>query len=553
MIELEIVGGLMKGNKIVTNAAYVTIGRSQADDLVIPDPYVSWHHGEILRQGDAYMYRDLSSTHGTFLRREEVERRVERVQLKEGDKLLFAGTNSVLAVNLIAPHEATPDDFMLTLGDEHEEVLGEPSEVFANDAKALLAILHLDKALLAKEPEGRYGALKALTEQIAELHPALDYVAVLHQRKRKVEVVQSLSLLEKVVPRTSTRILRKTRKRRGGFVFAVHEGQLFSMSSQDFQELSPPSAVIEHDTSGICVPLHLAYGEILYLQMERASLHGEFDQRDLNLVSTLAMRTAEHLDHLTIASRYVAASQRAALGIFAHMLGHEIKNALIFAPYIQEKLADPNKHTDIHLGVERSYRLALSLQAPRRAYEVKLKPVKLRELVQDIAQGFSSMFSGLCRFEGVCPPRLHAITTHGELLRSVIGNLVLNAYTAHVNREVPVEQRYAQIRADSAQGERVRIHIKDNAGGLDESALEFIQNSFSLIAEAYQRKQDLLGVVEMMTAQRNGTNRVGLFFTAVAVDDMHGAITVMPNGKDGTCFTIEIPRKIKELKGHLQF
>ena len=56
-----------------------------------------------------------------------------------------------------------------------------------------------------------------------------------------------------------------------------------------------------------------------------------------------------------------------------------------------------------------------------------------------------------------------------------------------------------------------------------------------------------------MKEKKDIPNRVGLFFAAVAVNDMVGSIAVEPNGKDGTTFTIQLPKKIKELKGLLRF
>lgn len=44
----------------------------------------------------------------------------------------------------------------------------------------------------------------------------------------------------------------------------------------------------------------------------------------------------------------------------------------------------------------------------------------------------------------------------------MIWKLVLNVYTAHVNREVSIGHRFVQIRVDSAAGKRIRIDIIDN-------------------------------------------------------------------------------------------
>lgn len=67
----------------------ITIGRSEAADLSIPDQYVSHMHARILRRGAYHHVEDLGSTNGTFLN----DRRVEKdAQLKVHDALRIGRT-----------------------------------------------------------------------------------------------------------------------------------------------------------------------------------------------------------------------------------------------------------------------------------------------------------------------------------------------------------------------------------------------------------------------------------------------------------------------------
>lgn len=48
-------------------APVMTIGRAEANDLILPDPSVSRFHAEVEATEKGYVLRDLSSTNGTFL------------------------------------------------------------------------------------------------------------------------------------------------------------------------------------------------------------------------------------------------------------------------------------------------------------------------------------------------------------------------------------------------------------------------------------------------------------------------------------------------------
>lgn len=67
----------------------ITVGRSEAADLSITDPFVSHMHCRILRRGAYHFVEDLGSTNGTFLN----DRRVDAdAQLKVHDALRIGQT-----------------------------------------------------------------------------------------------------------------------------------------------------------------------------------------------------------------------------------------------------------------------------------------------------------------------------------------------------------------------------------------------------------------------------------------------------------------------------
>ena len=66
-----------------------SVGRSEENDIVVPDPNVSRRHARLLRSENGYVVEDLGSTNGTLLDGAPIER--ERIE--SGDELTFGGVN----------------------------------------------------------------------------------------------------------------------------------------------------------------------------------------------------------------------------------------------------------------------------------------------------------------------------------------------------------------------------------------------------------------------------------------------------------------------------
>jgi pSer/pThr/pTyr-binding forkhead associated (FHA) protein len=66
-------GGGRAGESFQTDAPRTLIGRSPECDVFLDDVTVSRRHAEIVREGDAYVIRDLGSLNGTFVNRHRIE------------------------------------------------------------------------------------------------------------------------------------------------------------------------------------------------------------------------------------------------------------------------------------------------------------------------------------------------------------------------------------------------------------------------------------------------------------------------------------------------
>ena len=68
VVEVRILSGVRSGEQTYFfDSPNVHIGRNLASDVVLPDPGVSRHHAELVRQGTGYVLRDVGSTAGTFV------------------------------------------------------------------------------------------------------------------------------------------------------------------------------------------------------------------------------------------------------------------------------------------------------------------------------------------------------------------------------------------------------------------------------------------------------------------------------------------------------
>jgi pSer/pThr/pTyr-binding forkhead associated (FHA) protein len=71
------------GSRFLLDGALTRVGRHPDSDIFLDDVTVSRRHAEFVRQGRAYVVRDVGSLNGTYLNRE----RVEEAQLENGDEV----------------------------------------------------------------------------------------------------------------------------------------------------------------------------------------------------------------------------------------------------------------------------------------------------------------------------------------------------------------------------------------------------------------------------------------------------------------------------------
>src|SRR2546430_1701585 len=112
MIVLEVIDGEQKGRHYEFDGspgASLTIGRGPACQVALTDIHLSGNHGEIFREEDRFVYRDLRSTNGSRLLREgsriEIDGDRREIVLRDGDQLLLGDPTGPVVLGCRVPPE----------------------------------------------------------------------------------------------------------------------------------------------------------------------------------------------------------------------------------------------------------------------------------------------------------------------------------------------------------------------------------------------------------------------------------------------------------------
>ena len=560
MIELEVSSGVARGKILKTNKPTVSIGRSPEQTLVVQDRSVSRHHGEIVLLKNQYQYRDLNSTHGTLLRRGSDENFIKQVALHEGDELVLGPTDNVIRILRLRVDPVDEGVASLTMMHESADAFGPPEKVFENDSKALRTIVRFDSHLMESNITTERQVYEELLAHIPELFEQLNYVAIIEVTEDGVKPYDFKLIADGAKVRVSTHLAERAADAAGAFVFRVRkEGVLETGKTEE--ELGESSMLMHmgksglDDTSGICAPISTASGVQRFLAFERQAELGHFLAENVTLLNSIVMRARDRIHNLELVRQNQMLNLNATLGVFAGMIGHDIKNYLFFGKKLSDIRDDPlSKHPGILKGIERSRKLAQSMKDLAAPGNVQMKTFSVRKLAESVSEEFASLFAGTCTFSMKVHQDPGEITTSEDLVYRVVWNLVMNAYhTAENRRSIIKGESWVRVALDVDGADRIVIEIQDNAGGIGPRTLAYIQQSFALIQRVHRQEENLIEVVNTINRMEGFTNSVGLFFTGVAVSDMDGEITVSTERGIGSTFRIVLPREIQGLKRLLRF
>jgi Nif-specific regulatory protein len=103
MITLEVLSGERAGSTFELDVPLLTIGRAPTNQVVLGDYHLSGEHGQIFREDDRYIYRDLKSTNGSRVLRGDATVPLDggslETILNDGDRLLLGDPSQPVIIN----------------------------------------------------------------------------------------------------------------------------------------------------------------------------------------------------------------------------------------------------------------------------------------------------------------------------------------------------------------------------------------------------------------------------------------------------------------------
>src|SRR2546430_1869665 len=102
MITLEVIAGQSAGSVFELDGTVTSIGRAPTNQVVLSDYHLSGEHGQIFREDDRYIYRDLKSTNGSRVKRGEQQINLDdgthETILNDGDELMLGDPSQPVIV-----------------------------------------------------------------------------------------------------------------------------------------------------------------------------------------------------------------------------------------------------------------------------------------------------------------------------------------------------------------------------------------------------------------------------------------------------------------------
>ena len=308
MIALEVAAGELKGRVFEVEPASgpVGIGRAPKNGVVLPDFHLSGEHGQIFREDDRYVYRDLRSTNGSRLERAgqrlEVDGERREIVLRDGDRLLLGDPESpvVLSCRLLAEEEKEAR----VLAVKPLAELGELSGRLERDPSGAAALYPLVRKI-GKRGLDLARVLDGVAEACFELLPKATHASIVLADdaggERFVPVLARARGSKQAEPvATSRAVLRRVLRDRAAVLAAdaaVELGQTESILGAKIQSTIGAPLWDGDEVRGV-------------VQVDNRAGTGVFRERDLELLSVLASSVALAIENARLVQRLQIAEER---------------------------------------------------------------------------------------------------------------------------------------------------------------------------------------------------------------------------------------------------
>ncbi len=275
------------------NLASVVIGRGPNCDLKFDNQHLSTEHAKIFIENNTVVFKDLNSTNGTQLLRNDVrspidETRNWEVPLELGDRLLLGPQETPVVIEVLIPPPTNIEEIATVAV---AELVTPPLD--QKQADSLLASLRaLSKTSEVDE------ALSCLSKACLDLFPLSNNVAIFLRKERDEDrfvVVDAISRntngAEAMLP--SKTVLKRVLKDRVALLFAN--------ALEDFN--ASASVVASNITSIIATPLWDDDEILGIVQIDNRGGSGMFSERDLRLATLVASHASLVVEKVILLQR----------------------------------------------------------------------------------------------------------------------------------------------------------------------------------------------------------------------------------------------------------
>jgi sigma-B regulation protein RsbU (phosphoserine phosphatase) len=283
----------------------LSIGRSEDNDIALPDPFSSGHHALITPTDGGFAIRDNGSKNGTFLNGKKIQGEIE---LKKGDEVLVGSTRIVYDKELSTNVEVTDipsparnvntiihlrDILKKTDIDTTIQSLTTPAELqrIKSDYKSMAVLNEVSQALVLHQPLNEL--LDRIMDLISEYMPMDRGVLMLREGNPPQNIPRVIRINNKNLARQKIMVSQSIIN----LVFDKHSSVLTYDAQADPRFMGKDSVIRSNIHSAICVPLWNNREIIGVLYADRISLLDQFTEEDVRLLTLLANLAAVKIEN----------------------------------------------------------------------------------------------------------------------------------------------------------------------------------------------------------------------------------------------------------------
>ena len=574
MLKLVIKTGA-KAGKTVSVEERARIGRSQDNELFLPDPQISRFHAEIRADGEDFWIEDAGSYNGTLVN----EIRVEKRPLRDGDVIRVGNTE--LQASLAKKSSATSQRLLVT------QELSQNTPMLVRSA-ADMALPDLDRVgldnylkaagisdihdLTAGEDSARQqGRLLRQAQQFAVLYDAAksmqknmgldDIVEITGEYVLQIFKVVDFINIVLLDPETSELTPILSRDRKGATqdevqisntiineVINSKRAILTNDATTDDRFSGAQSIMMYGFHSLLCVPMITMERVIGLVQVTTQNKAGAFSEEDMFLLTVLASLAATAIENarlmerqrrtidelreaqanlLSAQERLVEQERLASVGQLAAGIAHEIRNMLgpiMLAEMIRQRYPNDEVIREYSDTILESHKRILGIVGEVRIFSTggqglhqhDPEPTALGALVTSVVR-----FLRYDREVKAVPIEVTveqdlALEVDGDKLKQVLINLIRNAVQA-------VDARSGRVNVQvGCTPDRAYIQVVDNGSGIPDDHLEAIWTPF------------------FTTKEGTGTG-LGLHVSKTIVERHNGTLECTSVPGKGTRMTVWLP------------